>query len=890
MMAGWRRWLTVCTVALLALAGQAAPSHTYTARGNQLLVDGVPTPLTFARGCDAPALVPGYRALGFNTLLVRIDSPGTLALDQAQALVAAAEAAGLFVLIELNDGDWSDGIPADPQSEDYTANGTYFLEAVLPRFIDSPNLVGWIINTVHEGRLICDADTLAGYLEAKYGTVAAMNEAWSPASGDDTTPSAKANFPSFSVFKTLSEKNLLRLAPNQMIRARMQADFNAHHALFAARDAHFQSYVQERYTSLTELNTRWNMQFATWDDVRVEVVLARQRKRPDSSPLSLLEYARYQATTARALMDWWATELRAKDDARLIFAGGQYSYRSIINLPPSVNGVFVECYPTRAEPDLASHNAHAFDIARRGNRFIVLAGVLTVHDPQAFARFLYTAALHGAMGIGIQDLMTLTSSEPHVNALRAAFADLGSRQALGRTPTPQHAIVYSPYAPGFAARGRPLYGYLPSYFLNGPAALYFAVRDGTCYGQFDYLAVEDLAAVPLTRYRTLLLPTVLDLPPAAQQALQQFVGGGGTVVADLGLGTVQMNGNAMLLPEEMLRLFGVVSRPELKEVRLNMEVYRPHPRFAGLVQGLRTTGLSQGYAITKSTKAVPLAGTELLFQLVASRQLQPPTRPRPYHILPQVPTRGMFVAPFGKGFALYATFPLYQHWSSGAMLFDDFHRELLGADAEVTLQRPIDLLPAMASVAKYADGSVAVWTKDLTAPVVEVRNPDRRAYDVIGGRCDLAGTVTTLRYQEPGYHLANALPIFFGPTSAPISFMASQICKQALVFDLGSSDAQPGPVTLRIGTGTYAVPPGSTHRVTLLTRTSTQDLALTADAQGVLTVAVPQSKCRVLITGPGATLPVQPVPPDDDDPHRVDVIPQLPDVPFVIPEPPASAN
>ncbi len=79
-------------VALLALltlpwGGQAL---TVAQRGNQLVLDGTPTALTFAWGCSDAAMLPSYRALGFNTLLLRIDSLGTEELAKDVALAQAA--------------------------------------------------------------------------------------------------------------------------------------------------------------------------------------------------------------------------------------------------------------------------------------------------------------------------------------------------------------------------------------------------------------------------------------------------------------------------------------------------------------------------------------------------------------------------------------------------------------------------------------------------------------------------------------------------------------------------------------------------------------------------------------------------------------------------------
>ena len=136
-----RCWLSgfVALLALLLfpLAGQAL---TATQHGNQLLLDGIPTSLTFAWGCTDAGMLADYRALGFNTLLLRIDSLGPEELEKDVALAQAAADAKMFVLVELANGSWSTDEYADLSNTAYLDSVKYYLDSVIPRLRQNPRL------------------------------------------------------------------------------------------------------------------------------------------------------------------------------------------------------------------------------------------------------------------------------------------------------------------------------------------------------------------------------------------------------------------------------------------------------------------------------------------------------------------------------------------------------------------------------------------------------------------------------------------------------------------------------------------------------------------------------------------------------------------------------
>jgi hypothetical protein len=184
------------------------------------------------------------------------------------------------------------------------------------------------------------------------------------------------------------------------------------------------------------------------------------------------------------------------------------------------------------------------------------------------------------------------------------------------------------------------------------------------------------------------------------------------------------------------------------------------------------------------------------------------------------------------------------------MLFEEFHRDLFASGADVWLQQPIDFLPPLAAVAGYADGSIAVWTKDQTPPVAAVRNPLRRVYATPGGWCEIGPDSTTLRYEAAAFHLAEPVPVLLDPAPFTVNVSVAQRSSDGLALDFSAADADAAkPLALRVGDGAYPVAPGSRHHVTFVSGSDWRTALVTADAGGWLRIALPHVRCRLLITG-----------------------------------------
>lgn len=876
----WTRLLLTALVCVLV--GRMAAAFTPTQQGNRLLINGTPVALTFARGCRDVQEIPYYRSLGFNTLLVTVNSPGSRFLAENNALITAAEKAGLYILIEVADGNWSAGQYADPNSADYVRNATYFLDSVVPNLRAHPNIVGWVISTVDEKRSITNVGAFADYLKLKYGTVERLRDEWS-VKDDDGKVTAAPTILNFAMLDQLPIESYAKLSTNQVVRSKMSDDYTAYQTIYKSRDAALQTYLRQCYAddfdALREdwFTVREKTAVKDWKDLTIEGIHQRERTHPGQLVAPALELAKFRADVTVSLMNWWAKQVASRDTGRLIFAGSQHNYRTLITLPRVFNGTLTECYPGYSEADLVSQNPHAIDMARRGNQFIVLAGVLASNvAPLDLANAMYTATVHGATGICVSDWDAIRSTYDdggdisYAQTVHSALTDIWQRNLLGRSPAPTTAIVYSPYATGVRGGRMGPYGYMEYFLYPGPSQLFFTIRNGTAFGQCDYLAADDLPRLPLNRYSTILLPSVLDLPEDAQEALLQYTRAGGMVVADLGLGTLQANKNLHFLSQTMMELFRVHNVPGLETTRLNLEVYEANvPCFPSLLQGQRTNGMADGYVVTRIARMLPYGGAQLLFSTVAKTEIKQPTTPRPREILPLKPTRGVFLYRQGDGYAIYAPFPLYQFWTPANFLFNAFHRDLFGNNPSVVLEPFTDLLPPESTVARYTDGSVVVWTKRQIAPEAQVRNPERRLYNVSSGRCLLTSDNTILQFDHPGFHVADVLPIFVEPASYAIGVTSQGVSAQAMEFVVEpqdvAKDAQ--PLILHIANGLYPVTAASQHRVIITTADGRQMTVVAADTRGFLNLALPAMSCRLRIeqlntsgTEPQDEIPVDVIP------------------------------
>lgn len=443
-------------------------------------------------------------------------------------------------------------------------------------------------------------------------------------------------------------------------------------------DAGFQRWLRDTYRTPDALNRAWgtkDVQFST-----VTMLFAVQwdaQNKPGGLGLATMDVALYRWTTFTRLMQLWANLIRNRDRKRLLVTGRLNDYKSIISVPDNYDVIVPAVYPSDAEPDTQTHNAHAVDMARQANQFIAVPALMTRGAGQGVLSFasqralwMREMAMHGAAGIAFQDWNDF-GEDDHARAdIARGITDLTSTPLMGALPTPTVAMLYEPIAEGAVVNGRTLYGFGPGVSLDEPNNLFLSYRRGMKYGQVDYLSHDGLLRADLRRYAVILAPLAFYLSPSAQMRLTEFVAGGGVLVADLGAGMIQAGGDLRQLPEPLQGLFGVLSIADFANASRNLTVEATHPLFPSLRLSATTSGaLPNGAAF-----APPLGFALRAPGAVNLGTLHRTTRGRALSV-----TLGVY--PVGAGFAIYAPFRLWSHWLPSHQLYQEFHGDLFQRNA-----------------------------------------------------------------------------------------------------------------------------------------------------------------------------------------------------------------
>lgn len=505
-------------------------------------------------------------------------------------------------------------------------------------------------------------------------------------------------------------------------------------------DADFRLYLQEGYPTLEALNVSWGAHFPTWLSVTMKGARDNDAAWTYKVGRACIDLADYQARAYHDVMDLWQRQIRALDSGRPLFTGRVTLYRSLVSIPDGYDVVCLSLPPDVVENDLVAHNVQALDLARRGGKFRVLQSLRVPamgsepYNEEAMRPWILQAALHGSVGFGLEDWALLsgvyTAESRMLPRARRLINAIAACRSLpfDSVPRASSAVVFSPYAAGVEVTGQPLYGYMREYLTGEPSNLVFSLRMGTRYGVVDYLTPDDLETTALAGYGSVLLPACLKLSDRQQSDLQDYVEGGGALVADLGLGMYE-TGAWNRLPDAFMRAFGLVEIGELKDRAADLTVSSPVP---GLPlprplqsQGTFNAGGGKTGAVTErrsftiggpaaevrlTDDAVPVATADVRFD----KDKQPLFT-------------GLVGRPSGSGLALFATHALWQYWPLGDPLSTALHADLLGRRARHELvqsgllsgtmqmaggDREISLLnlsrqPASAQVWAYAAGSHA---------------------------------------------------------------------------------------------------------------------------------------------------------------------------------------
>ncbi|MCK4324280.1 MAG: beta-galactosidase, partial [Armatimonadetes bacterium] len=345
-------------------------------------------------------------------------------------------------------------------------------------------------------------------------------------------------------------------------------------------------YLQQRYGRLEALNAAWGTAFGAWTQITITQATTLDDEQPFGVARPSIDLADYQREAFATVLELWARQVRSADADTPLFTGRIGLYRCLTAVPDSYDFVVPAISPDELELDKLAHNVHAIDIARQAGRFQVVRALRVpvpgepTYSKDALQRWINQAALHGAVGIGLDNYGRLVASgllpgaagqeSPTALANRRTLAEI-IRPALQRyiftvTPKPAAAFLYEPYAEGYRVGELSVYGYIADFSDGEPDYLFNTFRCGSRFGLVDYLTVAALEdpEVDLQQYSFIAAPLALDLPAAATTRLCEYVRGGGAIVADLGAG-LRQSGSWQRLPRELQLLFGIEQMPILRE-------------------------------------------------------------------------------------------------------------------------------------------------------------------------------------------------------------------------------------------------------------------------------------------------------------------------------------
>lgn len=643
-------------------------------------------------------------------------------------------------------------------------------------------------------------------------------------------------------------------------------------------DQDFRTYLQLGYPSLNDLNASWGSNLQTWMQVTMDSARASDAAQPYGVGRASIDLADYQVWAFGEVMRDWLETIRGLDPDRPVLTGRITLYRSLASIPEGYDVVCVSMPPDVLETDLYAHNVHALDLARRGGKFRVLQVLRCPHPSSAayatdaFRDWVQLAALHGSVGIAVEDWNLLSvayAGEVRQEGHRRLTEALRETANLpfGVQPQPTAAVLYEPYAEGQQVTNQPIYGYLRGLLPGEPSSLIYALRLGTRYGLVDYLTLHDLADADLRRYGVVMAPACLKLGLAEAELLASYVRSNGAVLADLGLG-LYLSNSWLQLPEPWMEVFGlqwignlegkagdltVATRvPELPSVQPGMRsrgVAMPQQRGEGLHRSTALATERRPFSVLGETAEGRAAADAIAFAHLGLR----------FDEQRQAYFRGLIANRYGAGLALFATHTLWSRWSLTDPLSQALHGDLLARRAQYALTQT-GLLQENLHFAGGAD-DVLLFNRERSAQVAEVLAFGAEGLAYQGGCTQFTAAPTQVGL-PPGTARLLALvpgratvhlqrrPVLVQPFVGEAMVQLVEYTPQRVELVVGGADAtvrswrdrrleivatRPCDVRLLLRHGAYAVRPGSRHTVTLTWRGGkSQTATLVASAEGEL--------------------------------------------------------
>lgn len=675
---------------------------------------------------------------------------------------------------------------------------------------------------------------------------------------------------------------------NPHVVAWATGDYLERHLDYNAED--LRTFLRRRYGNLQALNDSWGTDFGDWGKVSREAAQQVDDKQPFGVGRALVDEADFRRQAFHDLLTLWAETIRALDTTRPLLTGRISLYRDLLAVPPGYDAVCPFTPPDELEPDLLTHNVHAVDMARgQGQRPVVPCLRVPVDEGSytrgELARWIALAALHGAVGIGLDSWDRLQTG-PAPRAIRRELSrvlrSVRAANPFRVRPRPTIAFLYEPYGSGLEGpENRPAYGYIPDFSPGEPTNPFAAFRLGTRFGLADYLSLDDLPLTDLSRYGVLFAPLALRLPDGAQRQLAEFVRGGGALVADLGLGVYE-TGSWLMLPEQLGLLCGIRRLAAMQDVRRDLTVSWVPPWLPSLPFGARTQGCfaSRGKTLAPGQGSYTGGGTRgtrvresSAAERVPRHVVGPACRAALEEGTGAVATLdvqyldgqrvvgGLMGRQSGQGVVCFATHRLWANWVTSDPVYMAFHGDLCARRAAVELLGSA-LWTEGVCVTAMAPRGIAVVNARAVSTAADVLYRDAAHALYTDAWCLYsAEAVTEQGLRSGAARLSVVLPPLSVTTCQPTPILVqpfegtclARLLQQEptrLVLQVAGDRAtlstdQKGNVTMGSGVptqvrftvrnGIYRVHPGSVHRVTQLegSRVVSQSL-VTASGEGEL--------------------------------------------------------
>lgn len=655
-------------------------------------------PLFWADGITQISQLADYKAAGFNTVVVRLfwqpTEDGSIVasdLEPQRAFAAAAARHQLQVIYSLPPAPYSQELEFAYSGEagPYRVMWSHWAQRAIAQLRDSPGLIGWMLPDDPRGLPFAHQQSFARWLTANYGNIRVLNAQWN------------SGFQSLDSITLEAVRGLIRLWHGPVLPRGPMSDQQG-------RD-----YIRQ----------------------------AQQRRPRDNFAFhpAALALAHYQWDAYRGLLDFWAQTVKEADPTSSVFSGILPDYAQMLSLPASIDFSVPFASPSFLEPDLASHNPQAVNIARRGGRFRAVAMLSTQLEeasPENIARLMPSwmdaALAQGASGLAFDSWPVIHQQRILQHAVTASLKRLQTPEYTllwDESPLATTAIVLTPLADGVTIhtggadspldalpgaheadvnQARGIYGFGEEMIPGEPNALIYALRWGTMFGNIDILSPDELGGSysmarsgVLKKYGTVLLPQALSIAPAMAQELASYAAGGGVIVADLGAGAAQNGGSVLGIQPELTAMFGVVPT-SLQTVSFNLKAGQPHPLLPTWAQQIaaRAEVLTAGSGPDRAAFAGPVTFGELLPGTVPlalafdlTQRLPGEDLDDPSDDIIRVNRSWLTLRPFGQGSIIFAPFRLWSFWQPGHPGFDAFHGDLFAKHSQLSLMGAPALTP-----------------------------------------------------------------------------------------------------------------------------------------------------------------------------------------------------